>query len=197
MRPAEPRQRGFTLAALIVIITILGLVIAYSVVPMWSNVMKRERDIQTIWVMKQYARAIKEFQRKHNSPPVSMEQLRKQTQPRVLRAAWVDPLTGKDDWILVPPVAQVPGQNQGVPRQGGIPSAGSTPAPNPVQTTGGGKYVGPFAGVRPPVIGQSFLSLNGEDRYENWVYTTQDLEQEQNSGQPIVPPGSAPTPTRR
>ena len=53
----SPRSEGFTLAALIVILTIIAIIIAYTVPEQWSMIMKRERDRQTIFLMKQYARA--------------------------------------------------------------------------------------------------------------------------------------------
>ena len=47
--------------------TIIAIVIAYTVPTQWSIVMKRERDRQTIFLMKQYARGILAFQKKHNN----------------------------------------------------------------------------------------------------------------------------------
>src|SRR5688572_15799323 len=87
-RPAVASRRGqegVTLAALIVILTIIAIVIAYTVPTQWSLVMKRERDRQTIFLMKQYARGIMAFQKKHNSLPVSLEQLQDAKEPRFLR----------------------------------------------------------------------------------------------------------------
>ena len=69
-------QEGFTLAALIVLLTIISLVIAYTVPQQWSMVMKRERDRQTIFIMKQFARGIMRWQMKHNNTaPVSLQQM--------------------------------------------------------------------------------------------------------------------------
>ena len=110
------RQEGFTLAALIVILTIMSIIIAFTVPEQWSLVLKRERDRQTIFLMKQYARGILNWRNKHNSVPVSLDQLIEARSPRMLRGdgKWPCPITGKeDDWILVPPnavVAQTPGR---------------------------------------------------------------------------------------
>jgi type II secretory pathway pseudopilin PulG len=101
-------QEGFTLAALIVILTIIAVIIAYTVPDQWSLIMKRERDRQTIFLMKQYARAILAWETKHRGLPVSLEQLQEARDPRMIRGGgkWACPLTGKeDDWILVPPGA--------------------------------------------------------------------------------------------
>lgn len=183
-------QRGFTLAALLVILTVVAVVVAYSVTPMWSDILKRERDIQTIWTMKQYARGIAEFQRKRGVLPTTLDQLKEQKEPRVIRALFNDPLTGELDWVLLPPGA------------GGAPVTNPGPAGNPnqppaTQTTPGTSkdYVGPFIGVRPPLTGKSFVSLNGMDRYENWSFTIVDL-QRNPAGAPTVNPGPGPRPCR-
>jgi hypothetical protein len=41
-------------------------------------------------------------------------------------------------------------------------------------------YVGPFVGVRPPIEGPSLLAFNGNERYELWLYTINDLNTELN-----------------
>ncbi len=116
-------QEGFTLAALIVILTIICIVVAYTVPTQWSLVMKRERDRQTIFYMKQYARAILAWQMKHNNTiPTSLEQIQEARKPRIIRGGkWPMPLTGnEEDWILVPPQALVPAGAAGA-QQGGLP----------------------------------------------------------------------------
>src|SRR5688500_14826693 len=120
------REEGFTLAALIVILTIISLVIAYTVPAQWSMVMKRERDRQTIFLMKQFARGILRWQQKHNNTaPVSLQQMQDARKPLMLRngGKWPCPLTGSDeDWILVPAQAVMPNGQvapQGGPNQGG------------------------------------------------------------------------------
>lgn len=186
------REEGFTLAALIVLMTILSLVIAYTVPTQWSMVMKRERDRQTIFVMKQFARGILRWQTKHNNTaPVSLQQMQDARKPLMLRngGKWLCPLTGKeDDWILVPPTAVAPGaQVQG---QRGSPINPAT-NPQPPQQQGQGRepsklnkalspkdYVGPFVGVRPNASGKSFIALNGAEDYSEWVYTVDDLRWE-------------------
>lgn len=191
------REEGFTLAALIVILTIIAIVIAYTVPTQWSIVMKRERDRQTIFLMKQYARGILAFQKKHNNTlPVSLEQLQEAKEPRLIRngGAWPNPLTGDPEgWILVPPGAVqggAAGPAGGGPIIGGNPAlrqqAGQTGQPGQA-AQGPSKlnpelspkdYVGPFVGVRPNATGESFIALNGAEDYSEWVYTVQDLQTE-------------------
>lgn len=184
-------QEGFTLAALIVILTIISIVIAYTVPTQWSLVMRRERDRQTIFLMKQYARGIMEWQKKHQSPPTSLEQLREAKEPRFLRGKeeWPCPLTGsEEDWILVPPQALIaagaptpPGAQQ-TPQQMPVP-----PVPGQPGVPTGTKlnkeasppdYEGPFVAVRPKATGKSLIALNGVEVYDEWVYSVQDLQAE-------------------
>src|SRR5688572_10289343 len=110
--PLPTGQEGFTLAALIVILTIISIIVAFTVPPQWSMIMQRERDKQTIFQMKQAARAIATWQAKHSGWPNSLEQLKEAKQPRVLRFSGEEfpmPLTGKEeDWILVPEAALEP-----------------------------------------------------------------------------------------
>ena len=183
-------ERGFTLAGLLAILGVIMIFVTATVPTQWSKVMERERDIQTIFVMKQYARAMRNFQLKHGSLPVSLQQLKDARAPRMMRGdgEWIDPLTGEVDWIPIPASAIQPQQQQ--PQQGppGLsrnpqqpppstqqpqPLTGQTPTPGQP-----GGMVGPIVGVRPNKTGKSFLTLNGADTYETWQYTVQDLEQE-------------------
>lgn len=205
-------ERGFTLATLLVVLTVLAIVLAYSVPEMWSTIMQRERDRQTIWVMKQYARAIHEFQRKRGQPPTSMEQLQKAENPRILRKLWVNPLSGKMDWIIIPAgsVTLTPVLPGGVRPGGPTPSPGTGTGTNDAEGEPGKPalpgvkgdpmaYRGAFIGVRPPQTGESFLALNDATTYDTWIYTTNEFQQELNASQGLAPvqtPGTRP-PGRR
>lgn len=168
-------QEGFTLAALIVILTIIAMVVAFTVPEQWSMIMGRERDKQTIFLMKQYARAIKSWSMKNGGMPTSLDQITEARRPRMIRGTgkWPCPLTGKeDDWILVPFAAvQQPGAAPGTP-PGSAPSG-----PSKLQKEASPReYVGPFVGVRPNAEGPSYIALNGAEDYGEWVYTVLDLE---------------------
>ncbi|HVR39321.1 MAG TPA: hypothetical protein VMU84_09510 [Thermoanaerobaculia bacterium] len=188
------------------ILTIISVIIAFTVPKQWSMVMARERDKQTIFVMKQYARSIREWSQKNGGTlPTSMEQIKQAKNPRYVRGdgELEDPLTGKFDWILVPPTA--------VNQQGGIQPGGTgnpvdrtrpgrtvsvsgptDPATNNPNAAGPSKlnaalspkdYTGPFVGVRPPKTGKSFLAFNQAENYEEWVYTIYDVQNEINQRQ--------------
>lgn len=184
---APTPESGFTLAGLIVILTIIAIVIAYTVPEQWSIIMKRERERQTIFLMKQYARGILEFRRKHNGTnPVSLEQLREARQPRFLRGdgEWICPLNGSTEgWILVPPgaILQPPGANQNNPAGTAVATPSMMSGPSQLNPAGSPKdYVGEFIGVRPNATGPAMIALNGADDYSRWVYTAQDLQNEIN-----------------
>jgi type II secretory pathway pseudopilin PulG len=192
--------------------TVIAVFVAYTVPRQWSIIVARERDQQTLFAMKQYARAIKNFQEKNKSMPVSLDQLKQARQPRMIRGKGelIDPLTGQVDWIVIPASAvqgQAGGGQQQLPPgvapntpgtttdpRGGmvvgyqgappVPSGPSSPIPGsgpsgsqPAPGSPGGT-VGPIAGVRPNKTGKSYLILKGVDTYEQWVYTTVDLEGE-------------------
>jgi type II secretory pathway pseudopilin PulG len=187
-------EKGFTLAGLLVILTIMMVFIAYTVPRQWSKVMQRERERQTIFVMKQYARAIREWSSKHGgAPPASLDQLKEARLPRVMRGPkgeYTDPLTGKLDWILVPPTAvQVSGTPAGGIGTGGVGVGGAPPTTTAPPTTGTQgpqytlnkdaspkDYVGPFIGVRPPVTGPAMVKFKDTETYDQWVYTILDLK---------------------
>jgi type II secretory pathway pseudopilin PulG len=198
-RQAPTGQEGFTLAALIVILTIMAILIAYTVPSQWSLIMRREREKQTIFLMKQYARAIGEWERKHNGLPTSLQQIQDAKEPRMIRGGgkWPLPLTGKEDaWSLVPPnaIAAVAGgalqqgggsglpggqRGVGVGRPPGTPPPGAMSPPGKLNPEASPKdYMGPFIAVRPNAKGPSILSLNGAEDYGQWVYTLQDLKNE-------------------
>ena len=207
-RARRHRERGFTLAGLIVVLTVMMIVVAYTVPRQWSAVRRRDNDRQTIFAMRQYARAIMEWQRRHGGLPTSIQQLQEARSPRYIRgpkSEILDPLTGKMDWVLVPPNAVNPAtQNNANGAASNVPTSvwnrpdaqGQTTATtgNPQQIGGGGvgaglggttgspnDYVGPFVGVRPPVRGQSFVTFNGAENYEQWQFTVQDLMNEINA----------------
>jgi type II secretory pathway pseudopilin PulG len=178
-RRARRGEEGFTLAALIVILTIMMIFVAYTVPRQWSTVMQREREQQTLWAMRQYARGIQNFFNQHKTYPVSMQQLVEARQPRVLRGpkdGIPDPFTGEMDWLLIPAAAQNQQPIRNIP-QGGGPTQQTPPTTIPalpMKDWAGG----PFIGVRPPKTGKSMLILNGADSYEQWTFTAIDLNQE-------------------
>lgn len=200
-------EQGFTLAGVLIILTIVMVFVAYTVPKQWSTVLQREREFQTIYVMRQYARACMEFQRKHNVWPTSIDQVKEARLPRFIRGGpkseFADPLTGEVDWLIVPATAAQPG-TAGVTPGGATIGIGRGNATTPGQTTGttgtdtsgtngttgtNGQITpagipmkdyagGPFVGVRPSKTGDSILEFRGAKTYEQWSFTALDLQAE-------------------
>jgi type II secretory pathway pseudopilin PulG len=186
MSRTRTSESGFTLAAAIVLMTVLAIMIAYTVPRQWSQITARERDQQTLFAMKQYARSILEYQKRHGGLPTTLDQLKEARKPRFVRgpkSELVDPLTGKMDWVLVPPMQPGPPITtpSTPPPKDSTPFTPSTSSANdPNKPNASKDYVGPFVGVRPGKTGKSFLTVNGSDNYEDWTYTVQELTTELN-----------------
>jgi type II secretory pathway pseudopilin PulG len=191
------QEAGFTLAAVMIIMSVMMIFVAYTVPKQWSVLMQRDREQQTIFIMKQYAKACEDFRKKNNTFPVSMQQLVEARQPRFLRCpkdGCLDPLTGQVDWFVIPQSqAPAPGTGNappGVAPPPGLPPSGTTstapgaatptvPTGIPIKDYAGG----PFVGIKPNKTGQSFIILNGADHYEQWIYTALDYQQERAARQ--------------
>lgn len=200
--PAGRAERGFTLAAVLMIMSIMLIFVVYTVPRQWSIIMQREREQQTIYTMQQYAKACDAFRRKNNTYPVSMQQLLEARQPRFIRCpkdGCVDPLTGEVDWLVIPQ-SQAPAPGGGAPLPPGVnqnpqiqnpvqnpaqaqnpqqPGAPTAPAGIPIKDYAGG----PFVGVKPNKNGTSLVIFNGADHYEQWIYTALDYGNDRNARQ--------------
>jgi len=148
-RAGEPSQRGFTLAGLLIILTIVMVFVAYTVPKQWSTIMQRERELQTIFVMRQYARACYEFNQRHKVWPSSIDQLKDARLPRFLRGpkdGFADPLTGEVDWLIIPFSAAQPGAATGSGTTGSVTTPGGAligiGAPGGAGATGGSGATG-------------------------------------------------------
>jgi type II secretory pathway pseudopilin PulG len=207
LRRKSTSESGFTLAGVIVLVTIVMIFAAYTIPRQWSTIMKRERERQTIYAMQQYVKAIEEFKLKNgNTYPTSPQQLKDAKQPRLLRGLkgeLVDALTGEVDWLVIPQsaAASLPQRNNGLSQNGTPGTPPPPPPPPPISSTPGTDssgtsgtnpnatpglpgipikdYAGgPFIGVRPNAHGKSLTSFYAADTYETWFYTTVDYEAE-------------------
>ena len=97
----QDSEQGFMLLGLIVVIAIIliGLGVAASEV---AFSLRREREVESARRADQYVRAIRRFYIKNQHYPGSIEQLEKTNNIRYLRQKYVDPLTGKADYRLIP-----------------------------------------------------------------------------------------------
>jgi type II secretory pathway pseudopilin PulG len=122
-RPVPARRRGeegYNLAMLIVAITILNIMVAVAL-PLWSYVIRRDREEETIFRGLQYAEAIRVFRQRNGRYPASLEELVK-IEPRSIRQLWTEPLSEDGEFGLV---IEAPPQP---PAQPGAPGAQPTPA---------------------------------------------------------------------
>lgn len=138
IRPGKRSERGFTLAGVIVLMTLMMIVVAYTVPRQWSALLQRDRERQTIFAMQQYARACREFSLKHaNAYPTSITQLSEARSPRFMRGVkseMADPLTGEVDWLVIPQAAAQAAQQPG--GGGVVPGPGGPVVPSTTSTTG-------------------------------------------------------------
>jgi type II secretory pathway pseudopilin PulG len=159
----------------IVIMTIMMIIVAYTVPRQWSTIVQRDRELQTIAIMKQYAKAIDAFRKKNNTLPVSINQLKDARQPRFLRGTgeYLDPLTGENDWLIV---TQAAGGGP-TPVPGNPPTPGTQPPGIPMKDYAGG----PFVGIKPGKNGTSLIEFMGSSKYEEWRYTVNDYQNERGA----------------
>jgi type II secretory pathway pseudopilin PulG len=133
-----------------VILSIMLIFLAYTVPRQWSAIMQRERELQTIYAMQQYARACLEFQRKNNTYPVNPNQLKEARSPRMIRGVTgeiPDPLTGEVDWLVITQAQAASIPANGPPGTQQIAGPGFNPSgQNPAYQNGGN---GSTPGINP------------------------------------------------
>ncbi|MDQ6799302.1 MAG: type II secretion system GspH family protein [Acidobacteriota bacterium] len=172
-------ERGFTLASLIVIMTLMMVIVAYTVPRQWSTIVQRDRELRTIQIMKEYAKAIDAFEAKNKALPVSVGQLKDARQPRFLRGKgeYPDPLTGEVDWLIITQAAGGGPTPVPVGSSNPIPSTGTAPPGIPMKAYAGG----PFVGIRPGKTGNSLIEFMGSSKYEEWKYTVLDYRNDRGA----------------
>ncbi|MBK8065244.1 MAG: type II secretion system protein [Betaproteobacteria bacterium] len=151
MRSGNRPQGGFTYIAILFAVAAAGLVLA-GVGEMWSHARQREKEAELLWVGEQFREAIGlYYQRSPGSVkryPQSLQDLledkRHLSMQRYLRKIYVDPMTGKAEWGLLP----APG--------GGIAGVYSLSRAQPLKT---GKF---------PVQYREFQGLK---QYSDWRFS--------------------------
>lgn len=200
------------MAALLVALSVMSIMLAVAL-PVWRQMIQREKEAELIFRGQQYARAIGLFQRKYaNAFPPSVDVLVEQ---RFLRKKYKDPITGDDFQVLnassltpSTPQAGAPLGTTGI-RPGLRQSQGSTRSQTPATALGTSQPTGPVGGVvgvASKSKAKSIRLYNGRDRYNEWhfVYTPITLRPggapgTQQPGRTPGPqqPGSPPRPGTR
>lgn len=172
------------MVVLMVLVTVLHVLIA-AVLPAWSGAIQREKEEELIFRGLQYAEAIRVFQARFGRPPARLEEL-VEVEPRSIRRLWEDPMTGEARWGLIfagagaPIPGQAPGQPPGPGQEGAGEGGFGTDAtqPRPI-TSGDGDQVtqGPISGVHSVAPGEAMLEFQGKQRYSEWHFTVDVLQQ--------------------
>src|SRR6188508_1049695 len=87
-------QAGYAMAALLVAMSVMAIVLS-AAMPVWSQMIRRDKEEELIFRGTQYARAINQYQRKFASAsPPSLDVLIEQ---RMLRKKFRDPMSPNKD----------------------------------------------------------------------------------------------------
>ena len=209
--PRRCKRRGYTLAALMIYITILmiGFAVGFQ---LWSNRIQRENEEELIFRGRQYTEAIRLFKQRNGRAPTKLEELMQMGpgKPRCIRHLWKDPMTPPDGkWGLIFenqtrwPLVVVPGtEGEANPVTGAPPGLGSLPQSSieikPFETTGPGGEgeapVGPIAAVFSTSVKESLRSWNGRKHYCEWDFRQQVgiIPMPPQGGQQVPPGGNPP-----
>jgi type II secretory pathway pseudopilin PulG len=168
MNLAASASRGFAMAALLVAISVMGVLLSVAL-PAWSQAIRREKEEELIFRGNQYARAINLYQRRFaNASPATLDVLIEQ---RLLRKKFKDPLSPDKDGEF----QLLYLNNQGTSSRGsgtGIApgTAGGSAPPSAPGSTLGTKPSGGIVGVASRNTGQSIRVFNGKTRYNEWQF---------------------------
>lgn len=186
------KERGYTLVALMIGITVMTVLIA-SVLPLASAETQRDREEELIFRGRQYAEGIRTFRRRYGRYPTSLREML-DTRPRTLRKLWKDPMMKSEVWGLINfgvGVPLIPGARGGAGAGKGTgpsPSPVPSPSPTPSSFFGGsgknpggppgspnGQPVGPVSGVFSLSTKKGYRLWEGREVYRDWRFTEASL----------------------
>lgn len=185
------------MAALLVLLGVMSIMLTVAL-PVWRQMVKREKEAELVFRGQQYARAIVLFQRKYaNRFPPSIDLLVEQ---RFLRKKYKDPITG-DDFQALP--ASSLSLTPSSPQSASTPGAPATPTQPVRPGAAGARPAGPFApigaaggiaGVASKSKEQSIRIFNGRDHYNEWQFTYLSVTMRPGAMPGNVRPGQIPGP---
>ncbi len=135
------------MVALLVGLNIMAIMLTVAM-PVWRQMVQREREIELVFRGEQYRRAIQLFERR-NGPGTLPPDLDALIEGRFLRKAFKDPVTG-DDFVLIRQGQQQPG----------VPAAAAGASAGP----------GPIAGVVSSSRQNSIRIYEGQTVYDQWLF---------------------------
>lgn len=188
MRRPLRGQRGFAMAALLVVLAIMSLMLSMAL-PVWHHAAQREREAELIFRGEQYARAIMLYQRQTpGAYPPDVDTL---VEGRFLRRAYRDPMTAGGEFRLIlqselsefggaggdgSPAGDASSEAGGGTRRsddnaGNRPGfmRGVRPVANRDEREPGG-VDGNIAGVVSRSEETSIALYNGQSKYSDWVF---------------------------
>ncbi|HVT57343.1 MAG TPA: hypothetical protein VHR45_03000 [Thermoanaerobaculia bacterium] len=183
-------EAGYNLVVLVMAIAVLNVMLAASL-PLWSDLIKHDKEEELISRGWQYAEAIRVFQNRFQRLPISLKELI-EVKPRCIRQLWKDPMTEDGRWALIflnqgSPI-RVPGQPQvpGAPPPG-KGSGGGSGGPGGEGGSGTGEVpaVGPIVGVRSRSDKSSSLIFFGHEHYDEWEFRADILQKGGASTDPL------------
>ena len=178
-----PRQGGFTLAAVLVIMAVMAILLTVAVETV-SFQQRREKEEELIFRGNQVVEAIRLFRARNGRFPLNLGEL-VTAKPRVLRKTWADPMTGSPDWEPV-----FLGE-EGSPVAGPGPVTTPTPAPAKGPMPPPAVKSGPIIGVHSRSCEEAIKLYDGRSRYCEWKFY---FDPNKRTGPQA--PSPAPTPPR-
>ncbi|MGQ9496298.1 MAG: prepilin-type N-terminal cleavage/methylation domain-containing protein [Thermoanaerobaculaceae bacterium] len=172
--------RGFTLVAVVVAMAVMAILMEVAVQTVTFQ-RQREKEEELIFRGQQYVEAVRLFRARQGRFPLTLKELA-EVNPRVLRKVWVDPITGKNDWVPV-----FLGEEGGA----GEETGGAAPVPTP--SSSGERQSearGPIIGVRSRSCREAIKLYEGRSRYCDWKFFF-DPKKLQGPGM-RQPPGKQP-----
>ena len=167
-RGERAAERGFSLPALLAMLAIMTLALMMAM-PSWRYLVQDDNEQELIFRGRQISSAIARFQRKNgNALPTSFDQLVK---GKFLRQAYKDPMTRDGQWRIVRPGEVVGARPLGPASGPGRPTPTPTPAPTPLFGGNSGPLTGPIAGVASLSTESGLRTVNGNQKYSQWVFS--------------------------
>lgn len=140
--PSIRRQRGFIMAMLLALITIMGIFLMKGI-PAITTEVQREKEAELIFRGESIAKAIRIFSARNGRYPSALLEL-ETVRPRIIRKIYTDPMTEDGEWDLV--YAVQPGAT-------------------------GDTHNLPIVGVKSKSQKDSFKIYNQKTIYSEWVFS--------------------------
>ena len=138
-------QRGFILAQLLALVTVMGILLTKAMPSVIAEV-QRDQEEELIFRGEAIRNAMRRYKAQTGTYPTSLEDLVK-VRPRILRKLYKDPMTANGDWDII----------------------------TAVQPGASGNSTGlPIAAIRSRSQKDSFRIYQGKTLYSEWIFAASD-----------------------